>query len=53
MTYARSNLTDGISSRTPLDVTDFDAFLFEDEFDDELDREIFAIRETLADFRQF
>ena len=30
---------------------DPDAFLVDDEFDDGIDRELFALRESLADFR--
>jgi hypothetical protein len=34
-----------------MDAPDLDALLL-DEFDDALDRELFAIRESLADFRK-
>jgi hypothetical protein len=37
----------------PLDPADFDAFLLEDEFDDTVDCQIAAIRESLADSRNF
>jgi hypothetical protein len=30
-----------------------DAYHIDEEFDDFLDRELFALRETLADFRNF
>jgi hypothetical protein len=35
----------------PIGKVDLDAYMVDDEFDDVLDRELFAIRETLADFR--
>ena len=39
----------------PLDhsAATLDAYVIDDEFDDAIDYEILAIRETLADFRQF
>ena len=37
----------------PAGAFDLDAYLIDDEFDDFLDRQLFAIRETLADFRNF
>jgi hypothetical protein len=35
----------------PINDHDPDVYQFDDEFDDVLDRELFAIRESLADFR--
>jgi hypothetical protein len=37
----------------PRDAAAIDAFLIDDEFDDFLDRHVAAIRESLADFRNF
>ena len=39
----------GISRRWPPPIST--AFLIDDEFDDDLDRHVAAIRESLADFR--
>ncbi len=52
MTYPYNHQASGTNDR-PFGETalDLDAFLVDDDFDDSLDREIFAIRESLADFR--
>jgi hypothetical protein len=52
MTYQHNHRPAGTSDR-PLSETasDLDAILIDDEFDDFLDRHVFAIRESLADFR--
>jgi hypothetical protein len=46
-------ITTAATSRQPLDdsAEALDALLFDDESDEFLDRQIFAIRESLADFR--
>jgi hypothetical protein len=50
MKYLTSNCTAGTSNEQLGDTAaDLDAFVIDDEFDDFLDREIFAIREQ-ADF---
>jgi hypothetical protein len=48
MIHLDSNRNAGTNDR-PL--TDLDAFLIDDEFDDALDRHLFEIRESLASFR--
>ena len=50
MTHLDSNRTAATSDR-PLGGIDPDAFLIDDEFDDTLDRQVAAIRESLADIR--
>ena len=50
MTHLDSNRTVPTSDR-PLAGIDPDAFILDDEFDDSLDRQLFAIRESLTDFR--
>ena len=51
MMHLNSNRNAGTIDRTQgKTAAELDAFLIDDEFDDFLDREIFAIRE-LADFR--
>jgi hypothetical protein len=50
MTRLNSNRSDA-TMQQPAGHAAFDPCLIDDEFDDVLDREIFAIRETLADFR--
>ena len=50
MTYLDSNRTAGTNDRPPASI-DLDAFLIDDEFEDFLDRHLFEIRESLADFR--
>ena len=51
MSYQPSHRAAATSHRPPIAAADLDAFLVDDEFDDTLDRELFAIRESLADFR--
>ena len=54
MSYLHA-ITTATTRHQPLDdsAEALDAFPFDDESDDFLDREIFAIRESLADFRNF
>jgi hypothetical protein len=51
MTHLNSNHIE-TTKQQPGSNAGFDAYLIDDEFDDFLDRELFAIRE-LADFRNF
>lgn len=51
MTYQPSHRPATPRHEPPIDAGATDAFLIDDEFDDFLDRELFSIRETLADFR--
>jgi hypothetical protein len=53
MTHQLSHRTAATRHRPPIGPADLDAFLVDDDFDDLLDREIDAIRESLADFRTF
>ena len=53
MTYQPSHRTAAARPQSPIDAADLDAFLIDDELDDCLDREILAIRESLADFRSY
>jgi hypothetical protein len=46
-----SNHSTAGANDTPLTGIDLDAFLIDDEFEDSLDRQLFEIRESLADFR--
>jgi hypothetical protein len=51
MQHTSSNRNAGTND-TPLSGSDLDAFLMiDDEFDGSLDRHLFEIRESLADFR--
>jgi hypothetical protein len=50
MTRLNSNRSDA-TMQQPAGHAEFDPCLIDDEFDDFLDRELFAIRESLADFR--
>jgi hypothetical protein len=50
MIHLDSNRTAGTNDR-PLAGIDHDALLIDDEFDDSLDLQVFALRESLADFR--
>jgi hypothetical protein len=51
MTHLHSSRT-AATSYQPLDNSaEHDTFLLEDEFDDHLDRQLFEIRESLADYR--
>jgi hypothetical protein len=50
MQHTGNHRTAGTNDR-PLTGIDLDAFLLDDEFEDSLDRQIFDIRESLADFR--
>ena len=52
MTYQQNHRTAGTDNRLQSEpASDLDAFLIDDDFDDALDRQIFSIRESLADFR--
>jgi hypothetical protein len=51
MRHLDSNLTD--ATKQPSGNADLDAYLIDEAFDDFLDREMLAIRETLADFRNY
>ena len=51
MSYQHGNPTHGISHEPLGEAADLDAFLVDEEFDDCLDRQIHAIRESLADVR--
>lgn len=51
MTRTNGHRIETAKQNPPLGDLDLDAYLFDDEFDDVLDRELFAIRETLTDFR--
>ena len=53
MTYRPNHRLAATPPLPPKDAFDTDAFLLDDEFDDFLDRHIAAIRESLADFREF
>ncbi len=54
MTYRRnSRRTAATTHQPPMAEAEIDAYLIDDEFDNVLDREIAAFRETLADFRSF
>jgi hypothetical protein len=50
MTRTSSNRID-TAKEQPTGNVDLDTYPIEDEFDDGLERELFAIRESLADFR--
>jgi hypothetical protein len=51
MTFQHSKPTD-VTSHEPLgEAADLDAFMVDEEFDDCLDRQVHAIRESLADVR--
>jgi hypothetical protein len=50
MKHLGSNRTAGTNDR-PLTGIDPDVFLIDDEFDDFLDRQVFALRESLSDYR--
>jgi hypothetical protein len=51
MAFQRSNPSHGISHEPLSEAADLDAFLVDEEFDDCLDRQVHAIRESLADVR--
>jgi hypothetical protein len=51
MTFQHSNLIAGSSQEPLTGPDDFEGFLIDDEFDDQLDRCLFEIREALPDFR--
>jgi hypothetical protein len=53
MSYQHSHRTATTTHQPPMDAADIDALVIDDEPDDFLDREIAAIRESLADFRSF
>jgi hypothetical protein len=48
-----SNNRNAGTSDTPLTGIDLDAFLIDDEFEESLDRHLFEIRASLADYRNF
>ncbi len=50
MPYQPSPRTAATRHQPPM-AAEIDALLIDDEFDDFLDRQVFAIRESLADFR--
>jgi hypothetical protein len=52
MTCISSHRSDA-TKQQPAGNAGFDPDLIDEEFDDLLDRELFAIRESLADFRNF
>jgi hypothetical protein len=52
MTRTSGNRID-TAKQPPIGKVDLNPYLIDDDFDDVLDRELFAIRETLADFRDF
>jgi hypothetical protein len=52
MTRTCSNRIDTLNEE-PVSKVDLDIYPIDEEFDDVLDRELFAIRESLADFRSF
>lgn len=52
MTRTNSHRNDP-AKQPPSGRVERDAYLIDDEFDDFLDRDLAAIRETLADFRNF
>ncbi len=52
MTRLNSNRADA-TKQQPAGNPDLDAYLTDDDFDDVLDREVFAIRDMLADFRNY
>ncbi len=41
------------ATKQPSGIAELDAYLIDDEFDDYIDREILAIRETFADCHNF
>jgi len=51
MSYQPSHRTAATRHQPPMDAADLDDFLVDDEFDDFLDTEIAAFRDSLADFR--
>jgi hypothetical protein len=51
MTYPYS--TAATSQDARIDPAELDSFFLDDQFDEFLDRHVAAIRETLADFRNF
>jgi hypothetical protein len=54
MTYASITRTAGTNEATHRQaVSNFDAWIIDEEFDDTLDPEIAYLRETLADSRSF
>jgi hypothetical protein len=51
MSYPNSRLTDASRPQPPKAADEFDSLLIDDEFDDLLDRQLAAIRESHADYR--
>ena len=51
MPYTHSHRNDATRHQPPLAPADLDRLLIDDEFDDDLDRHVAAIRESLADSR--
>ena len=50
MTHLNSHRTVGQKPQPTMDAAEADAFLIDKEFDEALDRQIAAIRDSLADF---
>jgi hypothetical protein len=53
MPYQHSHRTAATSPQPPMDAAELDAMLIDDADDDCLDRQLAAIRESLADFRNY
>lgn len=53
MTYQHNHRSAANRPQPPMDAAEFDACLIDDEFDEDLDRQLDAIRESLAGFRSF
>ena len=53
MTYQHNPRSAANRPRPPMDAAEIDALLIDDDFDDFLDTHVAAIRESLADFRDF
>ena len=51
MPYQPSHRTAATRHQPPMDAAEIDVLLLDYEADDYLDRQLFAIRESLADFR--
>jgi hypothetical protein len=51
MSYQPSHRTAATRHQPPVDAAAPDAFMIDEEFDDCLDRQIAAFRDSLADFR--
>ena len=51
MTYPHNHRSAANRPQPPMDAAEIDALLIDDDFDDALDRQIAALRESMADFR--